>query len=827
MERAKNHSPLVLQGTRDVTLSQCLRALPVGRLLFGNTDANLKAEVDAAFASSTPANKASHCQVVHVQRISADRLQLSDGGATPVVPVAWPRPSFAGKRGHRALNASAADWVPLTSPSSTSVEYAPAPIPDAVKDEGRGEESATLNLLRSVRRAVAGDAHAAKALIAALHPSDLALLRLLKLKLESRLTAMLPAGLPSQLTSSAAVAQQPHGGATLRTYVRDRKGRGENLPSVVATKSAIPSFPSEVSAALDAALKMRVATEKAASKLRLKAGNSGLIVGGVASDTASGTASFAAASASHATASSSDLLAPLPVGRARRLRLIRELVTTCIKRALGGARSASARTTALQPAAGVGAMASKPAEELQRASLMRVKSSRSPKLTRIKKILLRERVDRWLAAHPAAAEMYTAISEERNAEADRANAALAAARSLLRQAAITVIQQREDARRMRQVARGRVTVAAKTMSSAATGATRAPKIAPAGISSMADIKRVSNVSKRQVRAVMKELLASKDAILAPASALIQEATLAQHKHASALPPTGAGDVDVAVASTLAALRITSSTRAADVKKLVPRVERPCANAVSTLAYNASSATPAATAASIRDADADQGAAVDACSIADATRRLRRRKPRHAGVDAVIMGSTVHDSERAGQMDADAPRPTDPVVATAPAPQSRLLPARRGYVDQYTSFELDELVTEMIATAYFYQERARESDPRKGNAKRRLVVGLREVARGVRSGKIRAVVVAPNIDPSPSDGGLDEVVTAIVTDARNATPPVPVLFALSRRRLGNALGKSLRMAAVGFITFEGLQGLPTRAIELAARARAEWHRDNDV
>jgi selenocysteine insertion sequence-binding protein 2 len=49
----------------------------------------------------------------------------------------------------------------------------------------------------------------------------------------------------------------------------------------------------------------------------------------------------------------------------------------------------------------------------------------------------------------------------------------------------------------------------------------------------------------------------------------------------------------------------------------------------------------------------------------------------------------------------------------------------------------------------------ERDPIKANMRRRLVVGLRQVARSLRLKEARAIVVAPNIEKSASKGGLDE------------------------------------------------------------------------
>lgn len=58
---------------------------------------------------------------------------------------------------------------------------------------------------------------------------------------------------------------------------------------------------------------------------------------------------------------------------------------------------------------------------------------------------------------------------------------------------------------------------------------------------------------------------------------------------------------------------------------------------------------------------------------------------------------------------------------------------------------------------------------------------REVAKWVRVGKARAVVVAPNIEPAEGEAGLSSLLEGILSDA--AARSIPVVFALSRKRMG--------------------------------------------
>jgi Ribosomal protein L7Ae/L30e/S12e/Gadd45 family len=59
--------------------------------------------------------------------------------------------------------------------------------------------------------------------------------------------------------------------------------------------------------------------------------------------------------------------------------------------------------------------------------------------------------------------------------------------------------------------------------------------------------------------------------------------------------------------------------------------------------------------------------------------------------------------------------------------------------------------------------------------------VREVAKAVRLGKARTVVVAPNIEQIEAEGGLDQLLESILEHASERA--IPVVFALSRKKLG--------------------------------------------
>jgi selenocysteine insertion sequence-binding protein 2 len=85
------------------------------------------------------------------------------------------------------------------------------------------------------------------------------------------------------------------------------------------------------------------------------------------------------------------------------------------------------------------------------------------------------------------------------------------------------------------------------------------------------------------------------------------------------------------------------------------------------------------------------------------------------------------------------------------------------------------------------------------ARRRFVMGLREVARGIRAHKIIMVIMANNLDEY---GALDAKLQEILDLAEAQEEPVPIVFELNKRKLGKALGKSIKVSVVGIQNADG-------------------------
>jgi len=147
---------------------------------------------------------------------------------------------------------------------------------------------------------------------------------------------------------------------------------------------------------------------------------------------------------------------------------------------------------------------------------------------------------------------------------------------------------------------------------------------------------------------------------------------------------------------------------------------------------------------------------------------------------------------------------------------------REYVTQELSHELDGMVAELLTQLKESQDREKvifSDSARAGASKRRYVVGLREVARGVKLCKIGCVLVAPDIEEIKAAGGLDERVNEILQLAYDKD--IPVVFALNRFRIGKSIGKRLRMSVVGIYRTKGSCELFDKILSHAYEKRMEW------
>ena len=120
---------------------------------------------------------------------------------------------------------------------------------------------------------------------------------------------------------------------------------------------------------------------------------------------------------------------------------------------------------------------------------------------------------------------------------------------------------------------------------------------------------------------------------------------------------------------------------------------------------------------------------------------------------------------------------------------------REYAKQINDETVVPLLFEMLGELMRLQIRAKEN--KNAKARRRLVMGLREVARGIRARKVKMVVMANNLDQY---GALDAKLKEILDLATEHE--LPVIFELNKRKIGKALGKTIKVSVVGIENADG-------------------------
>merc|ERR1719265_990022 len=143
---------------------------------------------------------------------------------------------------------------------------------------------------------------------------------------------------------------------------------------------------------------------------------------------------------------------------------------------------------------------------------------------------------------------------------------------------------------------------------------------------------------------------------------------------------------------------------------------------------------------------------------------------------------------------------------------------REYVMQELDPELDHEVAKLLLNSQRLTNRHKtfaQSPP-----VRYLVTGLKEVGRAARYGKVKCIVIAPDIEDVTANGGVDTRLHEILRTAY--VQDIPVIFALSRSRMGFALGKTLKMSVLGLLETKGIQDQFDRTVSLAFEKRQSWN-----
>eukprot|EP00878_Enallax_costatus_P000564 GHUV01000662.1.p1 GENE.GHUV01000662.1~~GHUV01000662.1.p1 ORF type:complete len:451 (+),score=183.33 GHUV01000662.1:443-1795(+) len=148
-----------------------------------------------------------------------------------------------------------------------------------------------------------------------------------------------------------------------------------------------------------------------------------------------------------------------------------------------------------------------------------------------------------------------------------------------------------------------------------------------------------------------------------------------------------------------------------------------------------------------------------------------------------------------------------------------------FCKQEISLALNAAVTALLQTMRSLQYSGENPYPRQN---RRFVCGLRESCKALKAGKVKAVLLAPDIQLNRSDRPelrsevLDNRVNDILKGCcKPGEPGVPVVFALGRKQIGQVFGTKKRMSAVAVLDVSGVDDLFEMVLQLAVEGRVAW------
>lgn len=144
---------------------------------------------------------------------------------------------------------------------------------------------------------------------------------------------------------------------------------------------------------------------------------------------------------------------------------------------------------------------------------------------------------------------------------------------------------------------------------------------------------------------------------------------------------------------------------------------------------------------------------------------------------------------------------------------------REYCTQVLDKDIDASCTQFLQDLVRFQDRVYHKDPIKAKAKRRLVLGLREVTKHLKLRKIKCVIISPNLERIQSKGGLDDALNTIIQMCTDQD--IPLVFALGRRALGRACAKLVPVSVVGIFNYEGAQEHFNQLMNLTEKARQAY------
>ena len=177
--------------------------------------------------------------------------------------------------------------------------------------------------------------------------------------------------------------------------------------------------------------------------------------------------------------------------------------------------------------------------------------------------------------------------------------------------------------------------------------------------------------------------------------------------------------------------------------------------------------------------------IDPTSIRIGKQRVARNKPQKL---STLKEAIFHHRESI-KPEVGAPA-IDVAAATATAIDVPLSPKEE---------EIDVSADKILKELARLQAKGKDQPPEKQYKYKKYVVGVREVSRALRRDEIKGIIVARNVEDEVEE--ISSILTQMKTTCQEKE--IPMLSALTKRRIGKCLSKSMKQTVVGILNLEGI------------------------
>lgn len=144
---------------------------------------------------------------------------------------------------------------------------------------------------------------------------------------------------------------------------------------------------------------------------------------------------------------------------------------------------------------------------------------------------------------------------------------------------------------------------------------------------------------------------------------------------------------------------------------------------------------------------------------------------------------------------------------------------REYVDQMLDIDLDKKFGDFIVKMRDMYHKKKQANPLK--AKKRFVVGMREIEKHIRLDEVKCLFIVPNIEKVEGENSLDDRILKIFKDCEMKN--IPKIFGMNKFKLGKLSRKKHScVSMLAFLNVEGFEREFRELIEFADKFRIKFY-----